>query len=414
MLCSLRIALIVCALTSCWCGGEELLQQLKSHGALPLSSDAHTLFGTDHATEHNEQVMEATKLLTQALIPRWAQQMEQMFESIEAPAAGANKPPVHAPPIAPNAAQPKKLDAPEPAAEQRSMAMLARERLGGPAPTQATAASFASTISPAPQAADSVSPPTTKESGPIPSPPKPETFPTLPDPRHYRMSEELHKWGINVRHLGLVRRHLSPRAHTLRMLILLEMVGRTLKNVVRAAMRGETWWRPNVPATGSQSGSGGANAKQHAAQPPTTSYDAKVQIEPGYLPPAVGQRVTTTPPPRPTPIASVLDSAISDDPRDAVVQCLNLITGGAAPAQWMPFWQRNVIDALTLRFGQCALEPAERTELYQIVKPALDRTVRYVCDMTGIKLAESAERCLMVKARGFEFVAGEPGGVLPH
>ena len=54
----------------------------------------------------------------------------------------------------------------------------------------------------------------------------------LPSP----VSEQVHRRGINIRHIGLLRSHIKRNSHA-RLTMLVELVARTLKNILRDWLR---------------------------------------------------------------------------------------------------------------------------------------------------------------------------------
>jgi hypothetical protein len=181
------------------------------------------------------------------------------------------------------------------------------------------------------------------------------------------IAQESHRRGINLRHLGLVRRllldgapsasapasatresslptpELAEKPKLLRQastlssapdasraeaagLLLVEIVSRTLKNILRS------WLRDAVEATK-----------------------------------ATGEFVY----------------------REIVVGFLNLASGAAPRAD--SFWQQYVYVGVCDRFGACSLDAHEAADLLAAVRPRLAPLLRHLMDMTGLSLAPQAD-----------------------
>ncbi|CAM9859639.1 unnamed protein product, partial [Chrysoparadoxa australica] len=172
-----------------------------------------------------------------------------------------------------------------------------------------------------------------------------------------RVSAFIHAYGVNCRHLGLVRACIpvqaegSATAAQVRELLLLEIVARTIKQLVRDYQR--RWMR--------------------------------------------AQRSTSS-----SGICMVL------------LQVLNLVSGSHASTE--AFWSNNVKNGLMARFGAVALTEEERADLAKACRPKILKGVlETLISMVGIKLAESSLNAMRQKAdlRGFSFVLADIADVVP-
>ena len=168
------------------------------------------------------------------------------------------------------------------------------------------------------------------------------------DIRFLRLSEELHCHGLNCRHLGLLRHHLlsqfppSQQLQDTALLLLVEAVSRTLKNLLRHQLR------LCVARASSQTG-----CAEYAAV-------------------------------------------------RCCVRFLNLSTA-AQPSEAAAFWHGELPRELQARFGQCCLQPGEAERLLSLVSPHLLRVVSYLCLSCGIALSPSCESALSASPLHFAF-----------
>jgi len=172
--------------------------------------------------------------------------------------------------------------------------------------------------------------------------------------REIRVSEELHRHGINVRHMGLVRfmiRDTDESSLAAQQALLISMVGRTLKNLLRREMRVE--------------------------------HDAHKNAQPS-----------------------------DHDSRAMVVDFLNLVTRAHPQDDTTEeFWSETVPFGLMKRFGQMALSQNEQENLFSAIKEDVARIVKYVVSTTGVQVHATAMRTLEATGAGFEFVSVDLGAL---
>lgn len=168
------------------------------------------------------------------------------------------------------------------------------------------------------------------------------------------LATELHRHGVNVRHLGLIRFHVpATKENTvLRQQLLLEIVSRTLKNLLKAFQRR---WMKSERSTSEQ----------------------------GLL--------------------------------MLVVQFFNLITGSHKNSE--EFWSTRVVTGVIQRFGSCALTETETIKLREsCCRPAfLKALVLRVSKMTGVVFSEDASQQFLedYEPAGFQFVIADIDEVEP-
>ncbi|GAB5355140.1 hypothetical protein AAMO2058_000180600 [Amorphochlora amoebiformis] len=172
--------------------------------------------------------------------------------------------------------------------------------------------------------------------------------------RDIQVSEELHRNGINVRHMGLVRFMITgtdDASVAAKRTLLISMVGRTLKNLLRREMRVE-------------------HDKHRNAQP-------------------------------------------SDhDSRAMVVDFLNLVTyANPEDDTTKDFWDETIPFGVMKRFGQVALTNVEKENLFSAVKEDVSKIVKYVVSTTGVQVHPGAMRTLERTGAGFEFVSVDLGAL---
>jgi len=172
--------------------------------------------------------------------------------------------------------------------------------------------------------------------------------------RDIQVSEELHRHGINVRHMGLVRFLINGEdesSDAARRALLVSMVGRTLKNLLRREMRVE--------------------------------HDAHKKAQPS-----------------------------DHDSRAMVVEFLNLVTyANPEDDNTKDFWEETVPFGLMKRFGQMALSAVERENLFASIKDDVVKIVKYVVSATGVQVQSTAMRTLEETGAGFEFVSVDLGAL---
>ena len=266
----------------------ELLQLLKADGEPPLSSDAYTRWGVEAADVHNARADAATHLLHElylkALARKWMSSEKSDVDRLLA---------------------------------DDDTAMEGSEVTRSLSSQPATFA------------------------------PDEELSVEGEDVRLLRLSEELHCHGLNMRHLGMLRQHIlaeyggSEHAASVGLLLLVEVVSRTLKSLLRRRLR------------------------------------------------SCVEKVT-----------SVSASAEYDCVKCAV-DFLNLCT--ASHTQSAAFWSGEVETALRLRFGDSCLQPHESTHLFALVSPHLLRVLSYLCMACGVALSPACEDGLSSGALRYVF-----------
>ncbi len=169
---------------------------------------------------------------------------------------------------------------------------------------------------------------------------------TLADLPNFHLSRRMHAAGIPMRHSGLLR-SLVTNKHS-RQVLLVEIVGRTLKNSMRAAMRKQlhdTSSHPNLWY------------KDHLL--------AKVEV----------------------------------------VKLLSLITGCSEHSRL--FWGDYMIAGVEARFGGVALMDAERADLFAAISADIYNLVTYVAEATGVVLASACLKSLKQHPVRFQFVESD-------
>jgi hypothetical protein len=258
----------------------ELLQRRKNLGLPPISPDAFTAWGglnTADSRAHDAIAVEASRYLMERAIPAFAASFDRSCREDEA-------------------------ETKTKMAEANLAAVAATMSVGAIPPVSVRSQSSSSSSSHLQGNAA----------------------------RHYRLGEEVHKFGCNIRHLGLIRSHVRHR-HA-RELLLHQMVARTLKNMLRRLLRNVA--RQQV-ATSSFGGNGSA-----LGVPSTSAEDGDERVL-HFFNCLVGSHVT--------------DSA--------------------------PFWYR-VTRGVRRRFGDIAVK--RRTLYGAIHSRALGDLVGYVSETTGV------------------------------
>eukprot|EP00954_Amorphochlora_amoebiformis_P005176 407328-Amorphochlora_amoeboformis.AAC.3 len=161
------------------------------------------------------------------------------------------------------------------------------------------------------------------------------------------VSEELHRKGINVRHMGLLR-HLikadTPSADQARRTLLVAMCSRTLKNLLRREMRMEL-------------------ARHKKTQPS------------------------------------------EHESRGMIVDFLNLVTRAHQTQQTYDFWGTEIPFELKVRFGPKAISIEEENNLFGAVRNDIVKIVKYIVDSTGVQLTTTCLETLESSGAGYEFVS---------
>ena len=209
---------------------------------------------------------------------------------------------------------------------------------------------------------------------------------SVDDKTHVSLSPLLHKSGINCRHMGLVRSLLTQEPH--RSVLLVEIVARTLKNMLRGLLR------TLVKRTG--------------------RHSDLIDIVVKFLNLTVGSADRRQPGSRKSKRNRQSRSELSK------LSTPNVTLKGGASAVVTPFgfdhrsvdeyvfWERHVFPLLVERFGKVALQQrhkpdarksgvehqdefAEDFELYDMVLPHMYRVVGYMLHMVGFRLTEPCE-----------------------
>jgi hypothetical protein len=137
------------------------------------------------------------------------------------------------------------------------------------------------------------------------------------------LNREFHRWGVNIRHMGIVRASLV-NIHA-RHMLLVDMVARTLKNIMRQSLRNEMRRQAGV-----------GNAYGHVY-------------------------------------------------RELMVTFLNMVSG--AHKKSPQFWGAPVTRGLQRRFGDIALTVDEQTSLFSWSRLHMIPMVQYVSRTVGIQLS---------------------------
>ncbi|CAM9964281.1 unnamed protein product [Ectocarpus sp. 12 AP-2014] len=166
---------------------------------------------------------------------------------------------------------------------------------------------------------------------------------------------ELHRHGVNVRHLGRVRFLLmeqnKPENELLKDMMLTEMIARTLKNILRCFQR--TWMK--------------------------------------------AERSTS-----------------EQGMRMLVVRFLNLVTG--AHVNSATFWKEKVLTGVLQRFGLLSLTTSERRDVHKISRNpcVLQDCVFKLTEMQGVELTEDAKAHFYADSPiGFEFMVSDIHEIKP-
>jgi len=166
---------------------------------------------------------------------------------------------------------------------------------------------------------------------------------------------ELHRFGVNIRHCGLLRYHIPDyvRYRCLRDKLLIEMVARTLKNLFRDCQR--KWMRSQQ----------------------TTSEQGLYHLTASFI---------------------------------------NLVTGAHIPSE--PFWERTVYLGVLQRFGHIGLTSWEWKNLKQLMfaPERMHRLMLLFCDIAGIQLDKRASNDFENdnSAQGFEFLSSDIAQIVPR
>jgi len=154
----------------------------------------------------------------------------------------------------------------------------------------------------------------------------------------------VHRHGINCRHLGFVRYHIlknpkserfkteqsNPTSTAAADVLLIELVSRTLKNILRE------WMRDSLK-----------NCQDHFREP--SEFLIRGQVS-----------------------------------------CLLNLVSGYSPKS-VSFWQECVLPSMDHRYGSLALRQNERAGLARACRPFLFRIIRYLLSMTGLQLSLKCE-----------------------
>lgn len=175
----------------------------------------------------------------------------------------------------------------------------------------------------------------------------------LKDLRDIHVSEEMHRFGINVRHAGLVRSLIvssDAKSEEARRKLLVLMCERTLKNVLRRELRLLARYK-------------GANPSDHES-------------------------------------------------RALVVRFLNLVTRAHQTEQTYAFWDTELPFEIKDRFGPKSITIEEQNNLFGCVRRSVVDIVKYVVATTGVQLTPAAVESLERSGGpGYEFVSVDLGAM---
>ena len=187
------------------------------------------------------------------------------------------------------------------------------------------------------------------------------------------LSQEIHRQGINVRHMGMLR-SLVRTNEAARLTLLVEIIARTLKNLLRAWLRQPVETLEIRRILGGSAGFASSSALQAAS-----AFIARRKI------------------------ARFLNLMCSSCPPSA-----NGLTNANSRSD--DFYSSVVLPALTERFGDVSLTAVERADLSGCVAPILLRVVLYTLQMLRVSLTPNCESDLRSALRrltsGASFAVG--------
>ncbi|GAB5368328.1 hypothetical protein AAMO2058_001310200 [Amorphochlora amoebiformis] len=206
---------------------------------------------------------------------------------------------------------------------------------------------------------------------------------------HASLASRFHKEGVNVRHMGLVRSHITSEKH--RAALLVEMVARSLKNMLRGLLRSL------VKRTG--------------------RYSDLMKVVVRFLNLIVGsaeRRMATltggTRTKYDVPLARQGSTLSTQQANSIKRSMLNVFEEELLINE---FWEYHVYPGICSRFGKVALKKIDssksgspkggfdsyvnKAELYDLVLPELYKVVTYMLDMVGFRLTSA---CLGRFAKG--------------
>ena len=185
------------------------------------------------------------------------------------------------------------------------------------------------------------------------------------------IGDELHRRGINVRHMGLLRSHIdttTAAGKAAAEACLVEMVARTLKQLLRRRLRNSVL-SVNRGGAGAGAGAGtgddgvGAGAGAGAAAQGSAGFHAR--------------------------------------PVEAAVSFLNLVSGSAPASE--TFWSTTLPSEIWLRFGRVACEAGDVARL-ATSRSSLAVCLTLLCTMMGIHLAPTTHVEVVAAPVGYRFV----------
>jgi hypothetical protein len=297
----------------------EFLQQLKQQGRPALSSDAMSGFAhREDAAMHNQQVREATTELLQRVIPEFARQLEEEVKGEEMKEQKQEQ-------------QEDQEEQEEQDGEEENRQKESREIKQEQHGRDGGRGSLA-----------------------------------LREP----ISEVLHSRGINIRHAGLLRSLLSNQKSANGVTLLVEMLARTLKNMLREWLRDTTPLKTNTyNSNAAAAGGAGALVDEDEAQSQSQSEFFN---------------------------------------KTKTVEFLNLIAGSGSDdsSTSRSFWQDQVLPNLCARFGSVALTVEEQANLFEAVTKmnaadhgdVLTRSTMHMLQMLGISLTSTCLKDLQGRA----------------
>ena len=187
------------------------------------------------------------------------------------------------------------------------------------------------------------------------------------------IGDEMHRRGINVRHMGLLRSLVDATTAVgaaARTATLVEIVARTLKQLLRGQLRASV-----LPP----------NSNGRSSNTAGTPYRR--------LPPASPTVPGAAPLPR--------SAGFHARPVEAAVQFLNLVSGAAAGSK--EFWSAKLPAEVHSRFGSVAATVEEVLGLTTCVS-SLSTCVGLLCTMSGIVLTTSTQQQFSRSPVGYRFV----------
>jgi hypothetical protein len=182
------------------------------------------------------------------------------------------------------------------------------------------------------------------------------------------VSEAVHRRGVNIRHIGLLRSYIRVNMEA-KETLLIEVVSRALKNLLRQRLR---------------------HAMRSFAR---RSNNPNIGME-GFVGGGAG-------------VASPSEYLIRLD----VVDFLNLVSGSSPKSP--DFWHILVRDAISERFGEIALSPIERSALFRHVRPVLFPVMQHTLLMLGIQVTVTCRAECEKDPHRFTFTTADllPSGV---